>query len=225
MPCRCDRRRSSRACARSSRTSAERVAYLLSERTTSRWVIDHPRDEAHVLGLVLGLLGHRQEQEARHIDDADRVAVRLRPREVRIGDLACCSGLVDDDELGLGAESLLDERRQLARHQVGAAAGGEADDDLDRLVVGPGGQGGESGCQCDRGHDRPQFSSLRVRGLLACVATSSPQARHSEKRIIRLPGKSRLDWEPPNRAPRATARLLSRPSRAPPRVRKNPPPP
>jgi hypothetical protein len=54
----------------------------------------------------------------------------------------CGAGLVEHDEPGLAAQPLFHERDQLARHDVGAAAGRKADHHLDRPVLGPSRQGG-----------------------------------------------------------------------------------
>ncbi|MNT02790.1 hypothetical protein D3C72_1372980 [compost metagenome] len=106
-----------------------------------RGVIDQPRDQAHVLGLVLRFLVHRQEDKTRHIDDADGVAVGFGAGDVGHRQFAGGTGLVGDDDAGVGAEAPGHKRRQDAGHLVGAAAGGKSHHQLDRAVIGPGGEG------------------------------------------------------------------------------------
>ena len=100
-------------------------------------IVNHARDQADLVHAVLGFSRHRDEVVAGYIDHADRVRVRRDALDRGKCDLAAGARLIQHDKLGLAAQSLLDERQQLACHDVGRAAGRKADDNFDWLVVRP----------------------------------------------------------------------------------------
>ena len=74
----------------------------------------------------------RLHERVGHVHEADRVAIRLRLRDLGGADVAARAALVDDDDLGVVAQILLDVRHDEARRQVRAAAGRKRHDQRDR---------------------------------------------------------------------------------------------
>ena len=86
-------------------------------------VVHHARDQTDLVHAVLGLSRHRDEVVAGDVDHADRIGVRRGALVIAANAISPPTRLVQHDELGLGAQSLLDERQQLARHDVVPSSG------------------------------------------------------------------------------------------------------
>ena len=130
-------------------------------------IVHHARDQTDFIHAVLGFSRHRDEIIAGHVDHADRVGIRRGAGNRGKRDLSTGARLVQHDKLDLSAQSLLDERQQLASHDVGSATRSKPDDDFDRLVVRPSRPGWSASddpeCCCNECddltmHDVPPFS-------------------------------------------------------------------
>ena len=125
------------------------------------------RHMGELLDRVVGLLGHgeRADRQRRAVRQHQRVAVGRGAHHVLPAQRAAGAGLVVDDHRG--AQRLAQRLGDDARDDVAGAAGGEGDDDADRLVR-IGGQRGRRGQRAQRG------GGQRVRWTRGSGAWASP---------------------------------------------------
>ena len=149
-------------------------------------VVHHARDQTDFIHAVLGLSRHRDEIIAGHVDHADRVSIRRGAGNRGKRDLSTGARLVQHNKFDLSAQSLLDERQQLACHDVGSAARSKPDDHFDRLVVRPSRPGWSASCESDYCCNQRDDLTMHDIPPLFLLLGGRPAAGQRDRRFTRI---------------------------------------